>query len=89
VKLQNLIVPAVAAAALAAGCANWNAHDRGDDYQCGYAGSIKGHTSASAGRHGWSGCGSDYAAAAGADGLQGISTSKPELAALDHGRQTR
>jgi hypothetical protein len=64
VKLQMLIVPALAAAALASGCVNWDAHDRGNDYQCGHAGSTEGHYSAFAGRRGWSGCGADYAAAA-------------------------
>jgi hypothetical protein len=58
-----LIVPVVAAA-LTSGCASWDAHDRGNDYQCGYADSTDGHYSAFAGRHGWSGCGGDYAAAA-------------------------
>jgi hypothetical protein len=59
-----LIVPVVAAAALTSGCASWDARGRGNDYQCGYAGSTEGHDSAFASRHGWSGCGADYAAAA-------------------------
>jgi hypothetical protein len=63
VKLQILIAPIVAAAALASGCASWDTQDHGDDYQCGYAGSTKGHDSTFASRHGWSGCSADYAAA--------------------------
>jgi hypothetical protein len=59
-----LIVAVVAGAALTSGCASWDAHDRASDYQCGYAGSTEGHDSAFAGRHGLSGCGADYAAAA-------------------------
>jgi hypothetical protein len=69
VKRQRLIVPVVAAAALASGCAGWDMHDRGNDYQCGSAGSTEGHDSALAGRRGWSGCGADYAAAAVAHGI--------------------
>ena len=63
-KLQMLIVPVLAAAVLASGCASWDARDRGNDYQCGYAGSTGAHYSAFAGRQGRSGCGPDYAAAA-------------------------
>ena len=62
-KLQMLIVPVLAAVAFASGCASWNADD-GNDYQCGYAAPTRGHDSAFAGRHGRSGCGADYAAAA-------------------------
>jgi hypothetical protein len=62
-----MLIVMVVAAALTSGCAIWDTHDRGDDYQCGYADSTKGHDSALAGRHGWSGCGADYAAAAVAD----------------------
>ena len=69
VKLQRLIVPIVAAAALASGCASWDTHERGNDYQCGYAGSTEGHDSDFAGRHEWSKCGADYAAAAVARGI--------------------
>jgi len=64
VKLQRLIVAAVTAAALASGCASWDTHDRGNDYQCGPTGSTESRDSAFAGRHGRSGCGADYAAAA-------------------------
>jgi hypothetical protein len=56
VKLQMLIVPVVAAAALTSGCASWDAHYSGSDYQCGTAGSNDGHYSALAGRQGSSGC---------------------------------
>src|SRR5690349_4787686 len=63
VKLQMLIVPVVAAAALTSGCASWHAQDRGNDYQCGYAGSIEG---ALAGRQLQPGCGADYAGVNGA-----------------------
>ena len=63
-KQQIFIVPVLAAAALASGCASWDAHDRGSDYQCGYAGSIEGHFSAFADRQDPAKCGADYAAAA-------------------------
>jgi hypothetical protein len=85
VKLQMLIVPVVAAAALTSGCASWHAQDRGNDYQCGYSGSIEG---ALAGRQLRPGCGADYA---GVDGdhletIAGLSTENPGLATLDDGR---
>jgi len=57
------IVPVLVAAALASGCAGWDAHEN-NDYQCGYSGSTEGHDSAFAARRGWPGCGPDYAAAA-------------------------
>ena len=63
-KQQILIVPVLAAAALASGCASWDAHDRSNDYQCGYAGSTESHFSAFADRLDRSKCGADYAAAA-------------------------
>jgi len=50
VKQQILIVPVLAAAALASGCASWDAHDRSNDYQCGSAPSNEGHYGAFAGR---------------------------------------
>jgi hypothetical protein len=65
VKLQMLIAPVLAAAALASGCASWNAHDR-NDYQCGYAVSSESHYTALADRQDTSNCGANYAAAAGA-----------------------
>jgi len=64
VKQRIFTVPVLAAAALASGCASWDAHDRGSDYQCGYAGSTGGHVSAFADRQDPSKCGADYAAAA-------------------------
>jgi hypothetical protein len=62
VKLQMSIVPVLAAAAFASGCASWNAYD-GNDYQCGYA--SEGHYTALADRRHAFNCGANYAAAAG------------------------
>jgi uncharacterized protein YjbJ (UPF0337 family) len=62
VKQQILIAPLLAVAALASGCASWDAHDRGNDYQCGYAGSIEGPFSAFTDRQDWAKCRADYAA---------------------------
>jgi hypothetical protein len=74
VKLQMLIVPVVAAAALTSGCASWHAQDRGNDYQCGYSGSIEG---ALAGRQLRPGCGAEYA---GVDGDETITGKRDRLA---------
>jgi predicted small secreted protein len=63
VKLQMLIVPVLAAAALTSGCASWDGHDRGNDYQCGYGDSNETYYGVLAGRQ-RPGCGTDYAAAA-------------------------
>jgi len=57
VRLQMLIVPVFAAAALASGCASWDARYRGNDYQCGSARPNEGHYGAVAGRPPASGCG--------------------------------
>jgi len=66
-KMQTLIVPVLgAAAALASGCAS-DTRDRGNDYQCGYAGWNEGRHGAIAGGQGRAGCGAEYAAAAAAD----------------------
>jgi hypothetical protein len=88
VKLPRLILPVVAAAVLASGCASWGAHDQGNDYQCGYAGSTEGYDNAFAGRRGWSGCGADYAAAAVAHGIITDRTPDPPASpAMGLGRQ--
>ncbi len=56
-RLQMLIVTVFAAAALASGCASWDARYRGNDYQCGSARPTVGHNGAFAGRPPASGCG--------------------------------
>jgi len=63
VKLPMLIV-LVLAACLAGGCAGWDANDRRNDFQCGYAVSSEGPDGAIADRQNPSMCGADYAAAA-------------------------
>jgi hypothetical protein len=63
VKLQMFIVPVLAAAGLASGCASWDAHDRGNDYQCGYSGLTENHGPFAHRQDGF-GCGAEYAAAA-------------------------
>jgi uncharacterized protein YjbJ (UPF0337 family) len=56
-----LSAPAFAIAALASGCASWDGHYRGNDYQCGNTGWSGGRGDAVAGRQGRSACGADYA----------------------------
>jgi uncharacterized protein YjbJ (UPF0337 family) len=60
VKSQMLIVPVLAAAVLASGCASWDAR-RGNDYQCGSASANEDYYGGFAGRQVRSGCGADYA----------------------------
>jgi hypothetical protein len=62
VKLRISIVPVLAAAAFAGGCASWNARD-GNDFQC-EALSNERHRTAAADRQDTSDCGANYAAAA-------------------------
>ena len=70
-QLQMLIVPVFAAAALASGCASWDARYRGNYYQCGSSRSNEGHYGAFAGRAPGSGCGENLDTLAAARGMFG------------------
>jgi len=66
-----LVVPVFATAALASGCASWDARYRGNDYQCGSAPSNEGHYGAFAGRPPGPECGENLETLAASRGMFG------------------